>query len=96
MGHMMGHGDHGMSGMDGMSGMPGMMSRHQLDSLDRASGDSWDRMFLRMMIAHHQGAIEMANVELDDGENPEALALAQRIVEAQQAEIDQMRSMLRS
>lgn len=96
MGHMMGRGDHGMSGMDGMSGMPGMMSRRQLDSLDRADGDSWDRMFLRMMIAHHEGAIEMANIELDDGENPEALALAQRIVEAQQAEIDQMRSMLRS
>jgi uncharacterized protein (DUF305 family) len=92
----MGGMDHGMQGMRGMAGMPGMMSERQLGSLGRAHGGSWDRMFLRMMIAHHEGAIEMANTEIADGQNDDAVALAGRIVEAQQAEIEQMREMLRS
>jgi uncharacterized protein (DUF305 family) len=73
-----------------------MMSDRQLGSLRRAHGGSWDRMFLRMMIAHHEGAIEMADTEIDGGESPDVVALAKRIVEAQQAEIEQMRVMLRS
>ena len=40
------------------------------------------------MIAHHEGAIEMAEVVLADGSNTEALALAKEIVSAQATEID--------
>ena len=90
-----GHMDHGMPGMEDMDGMPGMMSDRQLGSLDRASGGAWDRMFLRMMIAHHEGAIEMAETEISEGQNADAVELAERIVEAQEAEIVQMRAMLR-
>ena len=53
-------------------------------------------MFLRMMIAHHEGAIAMAGTEISGGENADAVARAGRTVEAQQAGIDQMRAMLRS
>lgn len=93
----MGGRDHGMGGeMNGgaMSGMPGMMSGQQMQQLDAASGPAFDRMFLQMMIQHHQGAVQMAQTELRDGQNPEAKALAQRIITAQQAEIAQMQTML--
>ncbi|HYF74078.1 MAG TPA: DUF305 domain-containing protein [Nocardioides sp.] len=95
-GHMA-HGDmgHGM-GRDGDGAMPGMMDGHRMGALGRASDGAWDRMFLRMMIEHHEGAIEMARAEVADGEHEDAVALAERIIETQQAEIDQMRQMLRS
>ena len=47
-----------------------------------------------MMVEHHQGAVDMAEVELSDGENPQAQELAQRIVDAQRSEITQMQEMV--
>jgi len=46
------------------------------------------------MIAHHEGAIEMANVEIAKGSNPDAIAIAKTIIADQQAEVDQMKQML--
>jgi uncharacterized protein (DUF305 family) len=93
----------GMGGMDIGDGshmdtgdMPGMMSDDDMHQLDQAHGASWDRMFLTMMIRHHQGAIEMATTEQDHGENPDAVALAERIEDAQTAEIATMKDMLSS
>jgi len=102
----MGGMDHGgMSGMGkegdmsssaaGMS-MPGMMSDGQMQQLTDASGAEFDRLFLEMMIMHHQGAIEMANTELAEGSNPEALALAESIKTSQTAEIAEMQQLLQS
>jgi uncharacterized protein (DUF305 family) len=50
----------------------------------------FDREFIDMMIAHHQGAIRMARAELDDGEKPELRELAEAIADAQAKEIDEM------
>jgi uncharacterized protein (DUF305 family) len=84
-------------GMMGGHG-PGMMSWHQMGMLNHpggwADGRSWDDMFLTMMIAHHRGAIAMAEQELEDGTNPDALALAQKIITAQRAEIATMKELL--
>ncbi|MCX6465168.1 MAG: DUF305 domain-containing protein [Pseudonocardiales bacterium] len=84
--------DHG--GMAGMEGMSGMMTPEQMTALEQASGPEFDQMFLEMMVEHHRGAIEMAQTELDEGSDPEALALAQQIIDAQQAEITEMESLL--
>ena len=84
--HHGGHGD--------MAGMAGMMSDEQMAALGRASGAAFDRSFLQMMIAHHEGAVTMARAELDAGVDPRARELAQQIVDAQQAEIAEMRTLL--
>lgn len=51
-----------------------------------------DRMFLEMMVPHHQSANEMAKVELQKGKNPEVKKLAQKIIDEQTREIQQMRT----
>ncbi len=82
----------GMGGMD--HGMDGMMSSEDMAALEEASGAEASSLFLEQMIQHHQGAIEMAQQELDNGQNPEALELAQKIVDDQTAEIAEMQSLL--
>ena len=51
-----------------------------------------DIMFAEMMIPHHQQAIEMSDLALKNSTNPEVLALAQKIKDAQAPEIEQMKS----
>ncbi|GHJ48140.1 DUF305 domain-containing protein [Catellatospora sp. TT07R-123] len=83
----MGHGpDHGA--------MAGMATEAQLKALSQASGTPFDKMFLTLMIAHHQGALTMADQELVDGTNPLARQLAQQVVNSQSTEIATMRSVL--
>jgi uncharacterized protein (DUF305 family) len=53
-----------------------------------------DLTFLRMMIPHHQGAIDMADVQLRYGKEPEIRALAARIMAAQRDEIVQMKLLI--
>lgn len=86
----------GMSSMrqGSMNGMPGMMSDADMQQLGQASGAPFDTMFLKMMISHHQGAVTMSQTEQNNGKNPDAKALAQRIIDAQQREITQMQNML--
>ncbi|MGI5519915.1 DUF305 domain-containing protein [Micromonospora sp. CA-259024] len=74
--------------------MPGMMTDADMTTLAAATGTDFDRQFLTMMIAHHQGAITMAKNEISNGANIDAKALAQQIVDDQQAEIDTMNTIL--
>lgn len=81
--------------MGGDSSMAGMMSGADMDKLKKASGADFDQMFLTMMIAHHQGAIEMAKTEETNGMNADAIALAQQIQTAQASEITTMNGLLK-
>lgn len=63
-------------------------------ALEPLAGKEFDREFLTRMIAHHEGALEMAQAELAEGSNPQAKKMAAEIVESQTAEIADMKSLL--
>jgi len=81
--------DHGDMA-EGDMAMTGMMDDQQMQDLESSDGQDFEVMFLDMMTAHHQGAIEAAEQVLDGGENPDVADLADEIIQAQQSEIEQM------
>jgi uncharacterized protein (DUF305 family) len=87
-----GHGGHDMEGMSG-DGM-GMMSDEEMTALKNANGVEAGRFFLTGMITHHEGAIAMAQTEIEDGKFATAVELARAIVKTQQQEIDTMKGIL--
>jgi len=82
------------SGMDHSSMMSGMMSSDEMAELGKKMGKDFDVAWAEAMIAHHEGAIEMANTVLDDGINADIRALAQAVIKGQQAEIETLRSLV--
>lgn len=54
-----------------------------------------DQDFARMMVAHHQGAVDMARVELEHGTDPDLKAMAQKVVDDQTKEIQQLQDWLK-
>ncbi|MDF2093660.1 DUF305 domain-containing protein [Knoellia sp. 3-2P3] len=76
-------------------GASGMMSEKDMASLESAQGAEFNRLWLEMMIEHHQGAITMAEDVLASTEDPEVKALAQAVVEGQEKEITTMQGLLR-
>ncbi|WP_131106422.1 DUF305 domain-containing protein [Ornithinimicrobium sufpigmenti] len=91
----MDHGDMGQGDMDmGAMEMDGMDQQEVMAELQSLSGTDFDRRFLDLMIAHHRGAVEMAESELQDGRNPQALDLAEKIIDDQRAEIATMEQIL--
>ena len=82
-------------GMDhGAGSMPGMMTDQEMQQLTQASGTEFDKMFLEMMIKHHQGAVEMAKTQQAQGTDAAAKKLAGEIITAQNAEISEMQGLL--
>ena len=78
------------SPMEGMSEEEMNQAMGMMDAQDLAGQRPFDRAFLDAMIPHHESAIEMANVALEESEDPEIREIAQGIVDAQEAEIAQM------
>lgn len=78
-----------MEGMD--HGPSGMMTDDEMATLMDASGTEFDQLFVEMMIRHHEGAIAMAQSLLAEGTDPDVRSLAEAIIAAQTAEIDEMR-----
>lgn len=74
--------------------MDGMMSDADMKKLESAQGAEAARLFLKQMIAHHEGAIMMAKTENTAGKNADAVKLSKDIVTAQEAEIQEMQKLL--
>jgi uncharacterized protein (DUF305 family) len=85
--------DMGGMGHDGMD-MGGLDQEAAMDELDQLDGTALDRRFLTLMIQHHQGALTMAEQQVANGSNGDAIALAKTIISAQQKEIAEMESLL--
>jgi uncharacterized protein (DUF305 family) len=80
--------------MDATGEMPGMATAAQLDELRTATGDEAVRLFLELMIPHHEGGLEMADAVLARTDVPQVVSLATGIRNAQQAEIVVMQDLL--
>ncbi|MEU4063210.1 DUF305 domain-containing protein [Streptomyces wedmorensis] len=85
-----GHG----SGSGSGHGMSGMMSEQDMKDLAAVKGKAFDRKFAELMIAHHEGAVAMAEDERKDGGNTAAKALADDVVRTQSEEIAALRKIL--
>jgi uncharacterized protein (DUF305 family) len=86
-----GHGGHTMP-MNGL--MPGMATEEELAELRSLTGTDLDVEFLRLMIRHHQGGLEMAQYAAEHAELPPVARLARTIAETQAAETRTMTDML--
>jgi uncharacterized protein (DUF305 family) len=95
------HAGHDREGMgDSMedldSDMPGMMSGDDFDQLENASDPDFQAMWLEMMVEHHEGAIEMASDQQENGQYKAAVDLAGDVADTQTAEIEEMKTLLGS
>jgi uncharacterized protein (DUF305 family) len=88
-GEKKGEGKEGMGGMDHgrMNGGSGGMASDML----MEHGEYSDERFIDAMVPHHQAAVEMANVALENAEHREIRTLAEDIVTAQEAEIERLK-----
>ena len=96
---MMRHMREMMAQMHGTSASNMGAMEHGNDSsmpgLESLSGEEFEVAFMSMMTAHHQGAIDMADWVLERGDDPDVLAAAQAVKDAQAPEIEQMAAWLR-
>jgi uncharacterized protein (DUF305 family) len=83
----------GMGGM-GMMNMGGMASDSEMAALRGAQGVDAARLYLDLMIPHHEGAITMAQNEIANGQFADEIALCRSIVTSQQQEIAEMQGIL--
>jgi uncharacterized protein (DUF305 family) len=74
--------------------MPGMATPQQMAQLKAATGTNFDRLFLTLMITHHQGALTMAKEEFAKGTDVLIREMAQEVFVTQTAEINRMRALL--
>lgn len=88
--HANAHGDGSME----MGDMPGMMNAEEMESLERAPAGQFEQMWLEAMIEHHEGAIEMAQTEQEQGAHSGATELAEQVEAAQSRQIETMKGML--
>jgi uncharacterized protein (DUF305 family) len=75
-------------------GTAGMMTAQDMASLKAAKGQQFNRMWLQMMVEHHQGAVTMAQDVQSTTEDPRVRQLAQSVVDGQKKEIATMQGLL--
>lgn len=72
----------------------GMLSDEQMQELTDATGAEFDKIYLQGMIAHHQGAIQMAKM-IENSKNAEVAKLGKAIIDSQTKQISYMESLLK-
>ncbi|MER7079142.1 Uncharacterized conserved protein, DUF305 family [Saccharopolyspora kobensis] len=87
------HSGHGHPTGHDHATMPGMATPEQLAQLRDSTGADFDRLFLQLMIAHHEGALTMATDVLTRGREEQVHAMATDVLVTQQSEIDTMRGL---
>jgi len=75
-------------------GMDGMLSKEEMAALENSSGLEFDRLYVAGMIAHHEGAVEMASMVLMS-DNAEAKQLGEAIVSSQTKQIETLKAILK-
>jgi uncharacterized protein (DUF305 family) len=89
------HSGHAMAGDESAATMAYMAANMKMHAdMDVAYSGNPDADFLRGMIPHHQGAVDMARIVLEHGQDPEVKAFAEKIIAAQEAEITWMKDWL--
>lgn len=89
-----GHGHGAADAGDDVVPMPGMASDAQIADLRAATGADAERLFLELMIAHHEGGVAMARSALELATQPAVRRLAQAVVDSQTAEIAVLETLL--
>ncbi|HMO77902.1 MAG TPA: DUF305 domain-containing protein [Candidatus Paceibacterota bacterium] len=74
--------------------MPGMATKAEVDQLVTLEDKAAEKLFLELMIRHHQGGVMMAEGVIERSDNETVTRLAQTMVNGQQAEIDYMNELL--
>jgi len=77
-----------------MDGMGGMLDDAELSALSAATGKTFDSLWLKGMIGHHDGAIHMTTM-IRDASNPDIKAFGEKVIADQSAQIEQMKEMLK-
>ena len=75
--------------------MEGMLSVDELGAIGQMNGEEFDQAWIRAMISHHKGAIEMADTVKAEGESALVQELADAIIQAQKSEIDTLELLLK-
>ncbi|HWL41351.1 MAG TPA: DUF305 domain-containing protein [Ilumatobacter sp.] len=94
------HAGHGTEALDPddyddeFSAMPGMATSAQLDELEASSGEAADRLFVELMIAHHEAGVEMAEYASEHAANSEVVAFADGMIHGQRGEIIELQGLL--
>jgi uncharacterized protein (DUF305 family) len=86
-----------MNGMEHDMLMPGMLTDDEMAQLEKASGPEWDKLFLKYMIKHHEGALKMVDelfATRGAAQGDDIYAFASDIFADQTAEIERMQKML--
>jgi len=84
----------GRSASGHAAGIPGMVDEATMEKLRGLHGPAFDKLWLQSMIAHHRGAITLAQNEIQNGQSPESISIAQSLVPFQQSQITQMNQLL--
>ncbi|MDZ5619971.1 DUF305 domain-containing protein [Nocardioides sp. HM23] len=74
--------------------LPGMPDHADLAELEELTGPDFEQRWLELMVAHHEGAIVIAEEEAGNGEFAPAVELAESVAATQEDQIEQMRALL--